>query len=197
MHILFLLFCFNVHYRSAFLMDFNIFLTTAATFVDQQTLNCLSMAKENEETLYGYFRRNRSRDERFWWEDDLRGQSDDRIAISIKSDNVALRWRQRNLPESVIHVQSLLNLLLLLFIFSFPSASSSSWLVALASNVTTQNNSRHVTISLKDNLIENVWRKPRPQVPYTGSINIDKWPTDVDYLQWRYYTCRASATICF
>ena len=50
---------------STFLMAFNIFLTTAATFVDQQMLNCPSMAKENEETLYGYFRRNRGRNERF------------------------------------------------------------------------------------------------------------------------------------
>ena len=52
------------------------------------------MAKENEETLYGYFRRNRGRNERFWWEDDLRGQSDDRIAISIKSD-VALTMKAK------------------------------------------------------------------------------------------------------
>ena len=50
---------------STFLMAFNIFLTTAATFVDQQMLNFLSMAKENEETLYGYFRRNGGRNERF------------------------------------------------------------------------------------------------------------------------------------
>ena len=119
------------------------------------------------------------------------------IALLFRSSLtiLLLRWRQRNLPESAIHVQSLLNLLLLLFIFSFPSASSSSWLGALASNVTTQKNSRHVTISLKDNLIENVRRKQRSQVPYTGSMNIDKWPTDVDYLQWRYYTYPASATI--
>ena len=52
------------------------------------------MAKENEETLYGYFRRNRGRNERFWSEDDFRGQSDDRIAIFIKSD-VALTMKAK------------------------------------------------------------------------------------------------------
>ena len=46
---------------STFLMAFNIFLTTAATFVDQQTLNLLSMAKENEETLWVFPTKSKSR----------------------------------------------------------------------------------------------------------------------------------------
>lgn len=68
---------------STFLMAFNIFSTTAATFVDQQTLNLLSMAKENEETLYGYLRRNRSRDERF---------SEEKTILEVKA-TIALLFR--------------------------------------------------------------------------------------------------------
>ena len=46
---------------------------------------------------------------------------DDRIAIPIKFDKVTRSTRQRNLPNSVLRVQSFVCLLLSLFVFSrFP-----------------------------------------------------------------------------
>ena len=41
------------------------------------TLPFLQRTAEKCEPLYGYFRRNRRRDDRYWWNDDLRDWSDD------------------------------------------------------------------------------------------------------------------------
>ena len=69
---------------------------------------------------------------------------DDRIALPMKFDNFSRSTRQRNLPNSVLRVQSFVCLLLSLFVFfRFPRCTCRGC-------STSQNHSRYKTISLKN-----------------------------------------------
>ena len=54
-----------------------------------------TLCRYKAETLYGFFPRNRSRDDRCSRNDDPRVLSDDRIAIPIKFDNVSRAIRTK------------------------------------------------------------------------------------------------------
>ena len=73
---------------------------------------CKSQVITNFITICGplYFRWNQSCG-------DLSDKSDDGIAIYITFMTLAMQWWQRNLPKSLLHVQSFC---FALFIFSFP-----------------------------------------------------------------------------
>ena len=60
------------------------------------------------ETLYGYFRPNRRRDDRYWWNEDLRDWSDDLEIIAFRQ-NISqsdLKKLNMKMTSHLIHNQT-------------------------------------------------------------------------------------------
>ena len=53
------------------------------------------------------FRRNQSRDDRYWLKNDLKNERDDRIAIQIKYDNDSSAMMAKKSVKKCAHFQSL------------------------------------------------------------------------------------------